>query len=278
MITAPHPETTPTFAVPYLNLVGIGLLLLAAAVLQIFKPRDKRPLALFFTAFLTGIEMLAIDWVLGRLCSITRIRYDLYVYCVDRWLGAPSFPLGRFAQAHPTWWSPVLYSYDLLPCAFLILAVAYFFLLPMQEAVRMAMTFFAACFLAPLAYLILPVAGPKYAFAEFPATPPEHLVPHIVYTPAPPNGIPSMHFCAALLLLHFARRWKLGTWLGSLYLLLTICSTLGTGEHYVVDLLAAIPYAIVILFVMGERIGRSQASASGVVKESMDTSSVDVSA
>lgn len=278
MTIALQPQATPAFAIPYLNLVGIGVLLLASGVLQIIKPREKWPLALFLTAFLTGIEMLGIDWVLGRLSSITTIRYDEYVYCVDRWFGAPSFPLGRFAEAHPGLWTPVFYSYALLPCAFLVLAVAYFALRPMHEAVRMAMTFFVACFLAPLAYMILPVAGPRYAFAAFPASPPTHLVPHIVHTAAPPNGIPSMHFCAALLLLHFARRWRIGEWLGSIYLLLTICSTLGTGEHYVVDLVAAIPYAFILLYVMGERIGGKDAAVRAALEESAVSSPVDISA
>jgi len=56
----------------------------------------------------------------------------------------------------------------------------------------------------------------------------------------------------ALLLLWYSRKWKRGFVAGGLYALCTVLSTLGLGEHYVVDLLAAVPFTLLILWLSGD--------------------------
>jgi len=72
------------------------------------------------------------------------------------------------------------------------------------------------------------------------------VVPHLIALSAAPNGMPSIHTSTALLLLWFGRHWLLSRWLGCLYLVLIIAATLAGGQHYFMDLLAAVPYAAAV--------------------------------
>jgi hypothetical protein len=62
---------------------------------------------------------------------------------------------------------------------------------------------------------------------------------------APDNCMPSMHLTWALLIAINAhsRRLRFGLWLN---VALTIASTLALREHYLVDLIAAVPYTVSI--------------------------------
>jgi hypothetical protein len=164
----------------------------------------------------------------------------------------PSFHLGRLALAYPWFGNTIEVAYYLLPVAFLLLATASFLKLPLEEAAQLPWTVFYACLLVPLLYLIFPVAGPKYAISTFPFSAP-HIVPHVIDIGAIPNGIPSMHMTAALLFVYFARRWRIGLVLASIYAAMTVCSTMATGEHYLLDLFAAVPYTALMIYVGGRR-------------------------
>ena len=95
-------------------------------------------------------------------------------------------------------------------------------------------------------YFACPAAGPKYAFPSFP-----HLPASVPFSMVPlnatPNAMPSLHFGGALLLCWFCRPWK---WLYRAMIVfasLTALATLGLGEHYLVDLVVAVPYALAML-------------------------------
>lgn len=111
-------------------------------------------------------------------------------------------------------------------------------------------TFVILCWTsAYLLYHLCPVAGPAYVFhSDFPDNLPpidEIRAPAFVIPPSARNAMPSMHF-----------GWALGIFLGSLalswparilfgmLLALNTLATLGLGEHYLVDLIAAIPYVV----------------------------------
>jgi PAP2 superfamily len=51
---------------------------------------------------------------------------------------------------------------------------------------------------------------------------------------------------AALLILWFARHWIAGRLLSVAFLVLTVLSTLGAGEHYLFDLIVAVPYSAAV--------------------------------
>jgi hypothetical protein len=100
-------------------------------------------------------------------------------------------------------------------------------------------------------YNILPATGPCYIFgAAFPDRLPTAAQAGLQMTvvgAAARNAIPSMHLACALLILWTCR--PLGPWVrggAAVFLILTVLATLGFGEHYVVDLVAAVPYALAL--------------------------------
>jgi hypothetical protein len=108
-------------------------------------------------------------------------------------------------------------------------------------------------------YQLCPATGPLLAFsAQFPRLLPQvlDLSPGwVVFTPR--NAMPSLHMAAALTLM-----WNLrgrSRWLTSALLLysgLTALATLGTGQHYLVDLVAS-PALVVAAQALCSRIDRS---------------------
>jgi hypothetical protein len=113
----------------------------------------------------------------------------------------------------------------------------------------------AGTIILPL-YLVCPAAGPKYLFGDryswwIPDLSGPPTTVHIPIATAFPNGmnaIPSGHFAWALLSYWFARKYcSKGVRVASgVYAVLTSLATLGTGEHYVVDLVVSVPFAAAI--------------------------------
>jgi hypothetical protein len=62
----------------------------------------------------------------------------------------------------------------------------------------------------------------------------------------PRNAMPSLHMTWALILLWISRDLRWGRWLAAFFAMLTVVATLSTGEHYLVDLVAAFPFAFAI--------------------------------
>jgi membrane-associated phospholipid phosphatase len=82
-------------------------------------------------------------------------------------------------------------------------------------------------------YWLFPAIGPGWYDWLHPAA----------VAPAPRNCMPSMHMAWALLVAVNARHWGLKITF-SIYAAMMAFATLGLGEHYFIDLLAAVPYAI----------------------------------
>jgi predicted membrane-bound spermidine synthase len=107
--------------------------------------------------------------------------------------------------------------------------------------------------LALPAYLMCPVSGPEPTFGvnHFPDNMTEMLaLPANVAITAPSfrNGIPSMHMGWALLLWLNARLLG-GIWLAKgfgLFALLTAIATVANGEHFLIDLVIALPFVAMI--------------------------------
>jgi len=196
-------------------------------------------------ALLSGIVNAEI--VFGLLMRMTD-RLDLYAFAFDRMLGQPSFMMGRLLAATPWLNTAQAIGYKLIYSSILLLLSWYFITQSYDEAVGAAKAIFLSQ-LVLLVYLVVPVSGPRFAFPTFPASIPR-VSPHVIHlVGAVPNGVPSGHFTIALLVLYFARRWWLGRVLGSINLILMTVATLGSGEHYAFDLLAALPFTVFLLYV-----------------------------
>ena len=231
----------------YLN-IALTLAGCLLSIVQLLKnPHSKRwaiYLLVCIGALLSGIIN---GEVVYRLLERTTYRLDLYAFAFDRMFGEPSFVLGRLLANWPLLNMAQALDYRLIYPSMLLLLSWYFITQSYQEAIGVAKAFVLSQVLV-LVYLIVPVSGPKYAFPTFPVSVPS-VSPHPIYLRAVPNGVPCGHFLIALLVLYFARRCWLGRVLGTINLVLTGIATLGSGEHYAFDLLAAIPFAMFLLYV-----------------------------
>jgi PAP2 superfamily len=101
-------------------------------------------------------------------------------------------------------------------------------------------------------YNLFPACGPVHVFQGFPFRQlPTADLPRLLLEPVavvgPRNAIPSLHMTWTLLAWWYSR--GLSWWeraIAFVFLALTIIATMGTGEHYFVDLVVAFPFALMI--------------------------------
>ena len=182
--------------------------------------------------------------------------YDLYLYMVDGSLGfQPSFIIARAMAASFVFRMACMVAYLSLP---FIMALVCAFRMPKDAAKPSwdVITLLMAAGIGGWAlYNVVPATGPIYAYRNmFPwQALPYHMLPRLfleqipVDPDAPRNAIPSLHL-AWLVLLYWSAKGlsrSLRVFLGP-YFVLTLLATLGTGEHYFVDLVAGIPFALFI--------------------------------
>jgi hypothetical protein len=129
----------------------------------------------------------------------------------------------------------------------------------------------AAGAIGAIGYLLVPAVGPGFVFPEWPWEMPDangtYAVPLL---PVPRNAMPSLHATWALLICWGAReapgwvKWMLAPWL-----VLTLLATVGTGGHYVIDLVPALPLAWVAAWA-GARLARLRFERLGPVGPSQE--------
>ena len=211
------------------------------------RPADRVRTEWLLVAVMLSIPLEAITrWITIALATARSTRYDLYIDRIDALAGSPAFALGRIVAAHPLFQDVLSFTYDNLPLMLVAVFATHLWLASLDEAQFVLVAFATNLAAAVPIYLLIPVSGPAFAFPSFPAA---HLAaaPHAIHLAAVPNGIPSVHTSTALLVLWFLWRWPLGRLVGVAYLGLTICGTLGSGQHYVFDLLCALPYTMAVL-------------------------------
>ncbi len=185
--------------------------------------------------------------------ALTPVTYDRVLYAFDlKFGGPPSWVIGRMFREHPWLHTMGGTVYNSLPLALAVcMAIQW---QDRQKKVRLtadlrwvAMALGSVGFVL---YQICPVAGPVYMFGnQFPLQVPD--LTAVAIAPAwlaavPRNGMPSLHVGWALLLFWNMRRnvwWiRIGT---GVYLALTAATTLGSGEHYLADLMVAPAVALI---------------------------------
>lgn len=176
----------------------------------------------------------AYQWLLTALARAVNVRYDSGMLALDNALGGASAAMRSLVHTHS--WAAIMAAQTYQ--ALLTLALGAFALLLWWQSMEAAAEYAAAMLvnlaLAVPLYLMFPVSGPAYAAAPL---------------AAPPNGVPSVHMSTALLIAWSLRRTR---WcvLGWLFAGLMAFATLGTGEHYLLDLLCAVPYAMLVLWLV----------------------------
>jgi hypothetical protein len=166
-------------------------------------------------------------------------------------LGSPAFWVSRLIL--PTRLYPVLVVvYEVMPAVLLLVYAPHLLWRGTPERVLagFALNFGAGYCL----YLLLPACGPMYAFPGFPRVVPPIGELQVLAIRANPNCMPSIHASTALLALWFCWRWPIVRAAALLNLGLTLLATLATGEHYLIDLVVAVPYTAFVYAAANRRI------------------------
>lgn len=189
-----------------------------------------------------------IVYVLSLLRGLHPETYDPLLARIDAWGPPVAWRLARAVDMNAGFRFVCHVTYIGLPLALVLVGELERLRTSRRRSVFAAATL--AAFLGVLAFQLVPATGPKYAFAGYPGDQP---IPGAfglaapVQTSAPRNAMPSLHVTWAMLVAWHAARssWLAGA-LGGLFLVLTMLAALATGEHYLIDLALALPFAIAI--------------------------------
>jgi hypothetical protein len=238
--------------------LGIASLMVLAA--QIARSRGRfsdTERKSFRNTFYAGAVFPLFSLLIGYTVPLTtwlrRQTYDAFLLAFDGSLGfQPSFVLGRFLPESSSWWGPTTVIYYALPLGASILYASH---LASDRAGKRQPVLILALFLSLMIvgfaqYGIYPAVGPKHAFAAlYPRNPPllSQIAIHPMTVPdAPRNCMPSLHLAGALVIFWNSCLWpRWGRWLAGLFLWTTVFSTLALGEHYLVDLVVAVPFTLI---------------------------------
>jgi hypothetical protein len=243
-----------------------SLVVLGGQICRLRGKEQDRKLQTLIAGSVFGFSALFIAVILNWTTAMHPRTYDLYLYAADAGYGVPiSRWVGQFVATHArlSWICGLVY--ETLPLAVSLL-YAYERSGSRPVPVRVLPAFLGGGAAAYLLYNFLPATGPHYVFgAAFPNAMPDAATMKLALVPigtAARNAVPSMHIACALLICWCCEalpRWvRIST---AVYLAFTALATLGFGEHYVVDLVAALPYAMALAAICSRRIG---AAAVGV--------------
>jgi len=216
-------------------------------------------------AFLSFTSNWTVPMVLG---ISTMPLYDRHLWRLDLALfqGVPITAMFReWLVVHAAVFGALQFVYELLYCLMVML-----FLLacthPEKLPIRTALIYLLATApLGGLAYLLCPAQGPMFAFGiGDPGA--VAFVTNYGKVGHPINATPSLHMTWALLLALAGRRF--GKWPARLmvcFVIGTALATVGVCEHYVSDLIVAMPFALLITAIDERRLVRGLAAGALVI-------------
>ena len=218
---------------------------------------EAKDRALLLYGFLPAVLFVGSEWSATTLLDITEAlhpkTFDLFLYSFDSSLGVQiSFAVGQMFWKFPWVRFACLVTYIALP---LPLALVYAARLRRRRETALAvmLAFLVTGPLGVLFYNMLPACGPVHLFgAAFPFHPLStadamrlNVAPVVIKGAR--NAIPSLHMAWVLLVWWNSRglpRWIRG--IALLFVALTVLATLGTGEHYFIDLVVAFPFSLMV--------------------------------
>ncbi len=236
------------------SFVGLAALAVLGAH-SIWAEGDERKLLLY--GFLPSVLFVASEWMATTLLDVTETlhpkTFDLFLYSFDCSLRVQfSFLMGQIFWKWQWVRFVCLIIYIALP---LPLALVYAAQLrrKKENALAVMLAFLLTGPLGVLFYNMLPACGPAHVFgAGFPWHPLStaeamrmNVVP--VLLKGARNAIPSLHMAWVLLVWWNSKglaRWVRA--IALIFLVLTAMATLGTGEHYFIDLVVAFPFALMV--------------------------------
>src|SRR5450631_299448 len=230
--------------------LGIAsLMVLAARVVRLRGQERKSCRDTFYSGAVFPLCSLLIGYTVPVTTWLSPKTYDAFLLAFDGGLGfQPSFVLGRLLPWGSDAWGLTTVVYYALPLAACILYASH--RARQRQPVSILALFLSLMLVGFTQYGIYPAVGPKHAFDEiYPWNPPlvGQIAIQLMPVPdAPRNCMPSLHLAGALVIWWNSRLWpRWGRLLAGLFLLATIFSTLALGEHYLVDLVVAVPFTLV---------------------------------
>jgi hypothetical protein len=242
---------TPHF-MAWFSFFGLNSLLLLA-LRAIWAEGDRQKLLLL--AFVPSLLFVTSEWFASNMLDLTEKLHprtlDLYLYFFDGSLRVQlPFLMG---QAFALWpWFKIAGELFYIGLPIPIALVYSGQLLRARERALPAMAAFLLT--GPVGiifYNIFPAMGPVHLLrGSFPWHPLDidvlrRLAVEPVALRGPRNAIPSLHMGWVLLCWWYSR--GLSVWertITMLFVVFTFCATMGTGEHYFIDLVVAYPFAL----------------------------------
>src|SRR6266699_6395897 len=238
----------------WLSFAGLSSLVILGVRAVWAEGASRKLLALGFVPalLLVGSEYFASNFLEWTAAAHPKVL-DLYLYSFDASLGL-QFPF-LVAQGFAKW--PSLRVTSLIFYIGLAIPIGLIYvgrLLRLGEkAVPSFLAFLTTGPVGILFYNLFPALGPIHLFREqFPwhplsASDVSRLFVEPVKIVGSPNAIPSLHMVWVLLVWWYSRGlswWERGV--AFAFLGFTVLATLGTGEHYFVDLVVAFPFAVLV--------------------------------
>lgn len=240
-----------------LALLGFGAAILMG-LRALWSEREGREngLAVLIPALILIVFILGCARVLSLTSGVNPQTDDAWLFAFDGSLGfQPSFTLGKVMYDSIFLTSSSILTYLALP---FVMAVVCAWQIPLG-ARRISWYMLTVLLLAGiggwLLYNIVPGTGPIYAFnSDFPWKElPYKDLPRFVLgkmtipTTIPRNAMPSLHVGWAVLLWWNSRKFPRALRASVLvFLIVTVFATLGSGQHYLVDLVGSLPFALTV--------------------------------
>ena len=238
-------------AFSFVGLAALGVL----GTHTIWSEGEERKLLLY--GFLPAVLFVGSEYMASTLLDITEKlhpkAFDLFLVSFEGSLHVLfSFLMGQFFWTHLWVRFVCLVVYIALP---LPLALVYAAQLRQKKEAAFAvmLAFLVTGPVGVLFYNMLPAIGPRALFGtSYPFHPPSiadlmHITVEPILRSGVRNAMPSLH--TAWVLLVWWNSKGLARWIRAiamLFVILTIMATLGTGEHYFVDLVVAFPFALMV--------------------------------
>jgi PAP2 superfamily protein len=238
----------------WFSFLGLGSLLILALRTIWAEASDRKVL---ISAWVPALLFVASEWFASTMLDWTAALHpktlDLYLFSFDSSMGVQlSFVAGRWFFESSALRATSLIFYIGLPIP-IALVYAGQLIRHRKESYAAMLAFLVTGPLGILFYNLFPAIGPIALFGQnFPFHPlPAGQVARLLLEPValtgPRNAIPSLHMAWTLLAWWYSR--GLSWWeraIALAFVLFTVLATLGTGEHYFVDLVVAFPFAVLV--------------------------------
>jgi PAP2 superfamily len=242
----------PHAVMPWFSYMGLSSLLVLAIRL-IWA--DDRMLLLY--AWVPAVLFVSSEYFASTMLQWTfdahPRTFDIYVLMFDASLRfQPAFLAGQLYELHAWLHNASLIAYVGLAIP-ITMVYAGKLAREKEKAFPAMLAFLITGPIGILSYNLFPVSGPHALFGhKFPFTPlPYDRIVHVILEPVAiagaRNGMPSLHLAWTLLAWWYSRKLSpIERAVAFLFLGLTAFSTMGTGEHWFADLIAAFPFALMI--------------------------------